>query len=84
MTTREDILENLKQIFIDVLDDEDLVLTFDTTADDVEDWDSLSHINLIVSIEKHYKVRFALGELQALKNVGDMCSLLLSKIEAWL
>ncbi len=79
--TRETVIEKLQEIFIDVLDDEDINLTFETTADDIEDWDSLSHINLVVSIEKYYKMKFALGELQDLKNVGDMCSLVLSKLE---
>jgi acyl carrier protein len=78
--TRETILEKLQEIFVDVLDDEDITLSFETTADDIEDWDSLSHINLVVSIEKEYGMKFALGELQDLKNVGDMCSLVLSKL----
>ncbi|MDA7510142.1 acyl carrier protein [Verrucomicrobia bacterium] len=78
--TRETILVKLQEIFIDIFDDEDINLTFETTADDIEDWDSLSHINLVVAIEKDYKMKFALGELQDLKNVGDMCSLVLSKL----
>jgi acyl carrier protein len=78
--TRETILEKLQEIFVDVLDNEDITLSFKTTADDIEDWDSLSHINLVVSIEKEYGMKFALGELQDLKNVGDMCSLVLSKL----
>ncbi|MDB4746590.1 acyl carrier protein [Verrucomicrobia bacterium] len=73
--TRETILVKLQEIFIDIFDDEDINLTFETTADDIEDWDSLSHINLVVAIEKDYKMKFALGELQDLKNVGDMCSM---------
>ena len=78
--TRETILVKLQEIFIDIFDDEDINLTFETTADDIEDWDSLSHINLVVAIEKDYKMKFALGVLQDLKNVGDMCSLVLSKL----
>ena len=52
-----------------------------TTAADVEGWDSLAHINLVVAIEKKYKVKFALGELQELKNVGDMADLLATKLQ---
>jgi acyl carrier protein len=75
----ESILKKLNTIFCDVLDDDDIALNAQTTAEDIEDWDSLSHINLISSIEDEYTVNFALGELQDLKNVGDMCKLVLQK-----
>jgi acyl carrier protein len=52
-------------------DQPDLVLTPESNANNVEDWDSLAHINLVSAIEKHYKIKFALGELQELKNVGE-------------
>ncbi len=76
------ILEELQEIFRDVLDQPELILTPQSNAQTVEDWDSLAHINLVTSIEKHYKIKFALGELQELKNVGDMIDLIQTKLAA--
>lgn len=74
------ILQELQPIFKDVLDQPDLVLTRESNASNVEDWDSLAHINLVTAVEKKYKVKFALGELQELKNVGDMIDLIQVKL----
>jgi acyl carrier protein len=74
------ILEELQEIFRDVLDQPDLVLTRASNAHNVEDWDSLAHINLVTAVEKKYKVKFALGELQELKDVGDMIDLIQVKL----
>ena len=68
-------LEQLTPIFRQVFDDDEIVLTRDTTADDIDAWDSLSHMNLIMAVETTFKVRFALGELQTLKNVGMLADL---------
>lgn len=76
----DNTLEELQSIFRDILDQPNLVLTHESNANNVEDWDSLAHINLVTSIEKHYKIRFALGELQELKNVGDMIDLINVKL----
>jgi acyl carrier protein len=76
----ETILAELQEIFEDVLDQPGLVLTRDSNANNVEDWDSLAHINLVTAIEKKYKIKFALGELQELKNVGDMIDLIQAKL----
>lgn len=73
MDTKE-ILQQVNEIFIDVLDEDNIVLTESTTADDVEDWDSLSHIQLVVAIEKHFKTKFTLTEIQSWENVGQMCN----------
>ncbi len=70
--TTEQILEELTKIFIEVLEDEDIVISETTTSDDVDDWDSLSHIHLVVTIEKHFKLRFTSQEIQSWKNVGEM------------
>lgn len=80
------ILREVNRIFIDVLDNDAIVLTRDTTAKDVEDWDSLNHIQLVVAIEKSFKVRFTTNEIRAWKNVGDMCEALyayLSSNKGW-
>jgi acyl carrier protein len=55
------------------------VIKRETTADDVDDWDSLSHLNLVIAVEMKFGVKFALGELQSLKNVGDMADLVEKK-----
>ncbi|HXV19657.1 MAG TPA: acyl carrier protein [Desulfuromonadales bacterium] len=74
-------LEQLTPIFREVFDDEGITLTRQTTADDIDAWDSLSHMNLIVAVELRFKVKFALGELQALKNVGDLSDLVDKKLK---
>ena len=66
-----DILKKLEVIFRDVFDD-DIVLTNETTANDIEDWDSLAQINLLVAIKKEFKINFNLEEVSKYKNVGDM------------
>lgn len=73
------IIKEVNEIFIDVLDDEDIVLGRETTANDIEEWDSLNHIQLVVAIEKHFKLRFTSSEIQNWKNVGEMCDAIASK-----
>ena len=74
------LLAQLQDIFRDVLDQDDLVLTRESNARTVEDWDSLAHIGLVTAIQKKYGIKFALGELQELKNVGDMIDMILVKL----
>jgi acyl carrier protein len=76
----DDLLPEIQRIFCDVFDDPSLVITRDSNASTVEDWDSLAHVNLVTAIEKKYRIRFALGELQELKNVGDMIDLIQEKL----
>lgn len=78
----ETILKEVNEIFIDVLDNPAIVLTGQTTAKDVEDWDSLNHIQLIVAIEKKFKVKFTTNEIRSWKNVGDMCNALYKSIRS--
>jgi acyl carrier protein len=70
---KNQILREVNDIFINVLDEDNIVLTRDTTADDVEDWDSLSHIHIIVAIEQHFNIKFTSLEVQNFRNVGEMC-----------
>lgn len=76
-----DILKELQPIFQDIFDDEDLVVTNESNAESIDDWDSLSHIRLVVAIEKQFGIKFAFGELQGLKNVGEMITLIEKKIQ---
>jgi len=66
------ILQDVNAIFSQVLDDPDLVITSESKADDVEGWDSLTHINLVVAIEKKFGIRFTSKEIQSWSNVGEM------------
>ena len=74
------IIREIQPIFRDVLDLPDLQLTRQSNASNVEGWDSLAHVNLVMAIEKRYKIKIALGELQDLKNVGEMADLIVKKL----
>lgn len=80
--SNDNLLERVQEIFRDLFDEPELVLTRETTADDVEAWDSLSHVNLVAQIESEFSIRFALGEIQSLTNVGDMLDLVAEKTAA--
>lgn len=74
------VFEDIKEILIDVFDDEDLDITLDTCADDIEDWDSLAQMNIMVSISKHFKVKFSVEEIASLHNIGDIVEAVKSKL----
>jgi len=75
-----DILRDVNKIFIDVLDEGDIVLKDETVAGDIEGWDSLNHIQLIVAIEKHFNIRFSAAEIQSWENVGCVCEAIKQKL----
>ena len=70
------VLDQVQEIFQDVFDDDELVVNADTTAADVEEWDSLMHVTLILEIESAFDVRFSSGDVAGLKSVGDLCALI--------
>lgn len=74
--SREEIKAKLTEIFRDVFDNDEIELTDATTADDIEEWDSLEHITLIAAVEKAFKMRFTMKEVSSMKNVGEMMSIL--------
>lgn len=77
---RNDIYSKLNDIFVDVFDlDESPMLTDNTSADDIEEWDSLSHIQLIVAVEKAFGIKFTSKEIMTWKNVGEMVDSICSK-----
>jgi acyl carrier protein len=73
-------LEMLEPVFHEVFDDTTISLNPKTTANDIDDWDSLTHMNLVIALELRFKIKFALGELQLLKNVGDMLDMINRKL----
>jgi len=73
MNSAEDILKEVNEVFRDVLDNEAITVYENSTADDIDEWDSLSHIQLVVAIEKYFKIRFTSSEINSFKNVGEMC-----------
>ena len=76
---RNQILTEVEEIFRDVLDNEEIKLQDATTADDIEEWDSLTHIQLIVAIEKHFKIKFTSKEILSWQNVGQMIDCIAAK-----
>ena len=70
MLSKDEIIERLDDVFRDVFDDEN------TTADDIEDWDSIEHITLIGAVEDEFKMRFKMGEVSGMKDVGEMIGII--------
>jgi acyl carrier protein len=77
--TREAIFERANKVFRDIFDDDSITVCDETTADDIEDWDSLEHINLILALEEEFGMKFSMGEVTAMKNVGEAVNILLAK-----
>lgn len=75
----DQILPQVQVLMEDVFDVDDLSVTPTTTAEDIEEWDSLSHIRLIVAVERKFKIKFKTAEIEGLKNVGDLVSLIGAK-----
>lgn len=72
----ESIYDGLNEIFRDVFGDEAINLDPQTTAEDIAEWDSFNHINIVVAVESRFGVKFSTVEVEALKNVGDMAALI--------
>ena len=78
---REEVFNDVQDIFRDIFDKEGMVIEKSTNSETIEDWDSLNHINLVSSIEKEFKIKFALRELNTLNNVGSIIDLVLEKLK---
>lgn len=77
--TKEEILEKVQDIFRDVLDNDEIELTLDMSANDIEEYDSLSHIQLVVAIEKLFGIKFTAKEIMTWENIGEMVDCIASK-----
>lgn len=71
--TVEQIIEQVQDIFREVLDNDSISVNHDSTAEHIDEWDSLTHIQLVMGIEQHFDIRFKSSEIVAFKNVGEMC-----------
>ena len=78
--SREEVFEKLNEVFRDVFDDESITVTDATTADDIEEWDSLEHINLLAAVEQEFGMKFNMGQVVSMKNVGEMADIILAQI----
>ena len=78
--SREEVFERLNEVFRDVFDDETIVVGETTTANDIEDWDSLEHINLMAAVESEFAIKFSMGQVVTMKNVGEMADIILQKL----
>ena len=76
----DSLLPEVQDVFRMVFDQPNLVITRESNASNVADWDSLTHVNLVTAVETKYKIRFALGELEELKDVGDLLDLMQQKM----
>ncbi|NLP26772.1 MAG: acyl carrier protein [Clostridiales bacterium] len=76
-----EVYNSLTIIFRDIFDDDTIVINNNTSADDIEDWDSFEHINLISAVEKQFKMRFTMKQVSTMKNVGEMVSIIINTKE---
>lgn len=74
-----EIFARLNKVFQEVFDDPSIRLTPQTTADDIEDWDSLEHITLISAVEREFRMKFKMGEISSMKNVGEMAQIVMER-----
>lgn len=79
MTTIE-IYNKLNEVFRDVFDDDDITVTEATVSGDIEDWDSLEHINLVSAVEAEFKIKFTMGQVVTMKNVGEMVAIITDQL----
>ena len=78
--SKEELYIRINTVFRDVFDDEDIIVAENTTADDIEDWDSLEHINLVSAIEKEFGIKFTMAQVVTMKNVGEMADIIMQSI----
>lgn len=78
--SREEVFVTLNEVFRDVFDDEEITVSDKTTADDIEEWDSLEHINLLAAVEQAFGIKFNMGQVVSMKNVGEMADIILAQL----
>lgn len=78
---QREVFDRLNRVFRDVFDDDTIRVTPNTTADDIEDWDSLEHITLISAVEREFRMKFKMGEISSMKNVGEMARIVMERMK---
>ena len=77
--TEQAVFTRLTNVFRDVFDDDGIQLSRETTAADIEDWDSLEHINLMAAVESEFGIRLSMGEVSTMKNVGELVDIIAAR-----
>ena len=75
--TREEVYQRLNEVFRDVFDDDSIELQDETTSEDIEDWDSFEHLNLVVAVQEEFNFKIPMGKVVTMKNVGEMVDIIL-------
>ncbi len=78
---QREVFARLDRVFQDVFDDPSIRVNPGTTADDIEDWDSLEHITLISAVEREFRMKFKMGEISSMKNVGEMARIVMERMK---
>ena len=77
--TEKEVYERLNRVFREVFDDRHIRVNAETTADDIEDWDSLEHITLVGAVESEFGMKFRMSEVSTMKNVGEMAAIVAAR-----
>lgn len=77
--SKEEIYCRLNEVFQDVFDDDSIEVGPETTSEDIEDWDSLEHINLVAAVEQEFGIKFTMAQVVGMKNVGEMVDIILGE-----
>lgn len=80
--TRDEVFTKLTEVFRDVFDNDNIVLKEDTVSSDIQDWDSLEFINIVVSVMETFKIKFSIEDLKKLDNIGQLVTLILDRIKS--
>lgn len=80
--TREEVFTKLTDVFRDVFDNDNIVLKEDTVSSDIQDWDSLEFINIVVAVMETFKIKFSIEDLKKLDNVGQLVTLILERVKS--
>lgn len=80
--TREEVFTKLTEVFRDVFDNDNIVLKEDTVSSDIQDWDSLEFINIVVAVMETFKIKFSIEDLKKLDNIGQLVTLILDRIKS--
>ena len=78
--TRQEVFTRLDEVFQDVFDNEEIHVSDETTAEDIEDWDSLEHISLIVAVENAFGIKFGMGQVTRMKNVAEIADIIFENL----